>query len=350
MRMTRMTRMTSRSRRSFLPTAGLGLALAAGAMLCLAPAAGAVLRPPATAGAASSPASPPPVTPAPAAPTGRSLRGFVRDIDFILLVDGTQVPVELYKGESAGAIVLVSPRFPKPLVLRAERLWSVDPAKLQKHPDATLDLAADAVLTPRGGFKVTNDGVSFVLDGHRASVRHLEVPPLLGLRRLDEVTAHNPEYLASATRYAPAPQALAALRQERRPITVRIYYGSWCGHCRMLVPHAVKLEQQLRGANLRFEYFGLRNPLTDPEARKAGVTEIPTAIVTSGGRELGRIVSDRDWRALEVALRALLAAQPATAAGGNGGGQAATPTRPRSAPAPRRGAPPSTPAPPPPRG
>ena len=274
----------------------------AASSLCLALTVGAAFAVPGAAGAAANQAP----------PSSRPLRGFVRDIDFTLVVDGAQVPAELYKGESAGAIVLISPSFRQPLVLRAGTLATVDAAKVQKRPDATLDVAADAVLTPRGTFKVTNDGVSFSLDGHQASVRHLEVPPLLGLRRLDEVTAHNPEYLASATSYVVNQQALAALRQERRPIMVRVYYGSWCSHCRMLVPHAVKLEQQLRGSHIRFEYFGLRNPLTDPEAKKVGVVEIPTAVVTAGGRELGRIVSDSDWQALEVALRGRLAGKPAT--------------------------------------
>lgn len=245
-----------------------------------------------------------------APPPARPLQGLVRDAAFILIVDGARVPVELYKGESAGAIVLLSPRLPSPLVLRAGALAAVDAAKVRKRPDATLDVAADAVLRPRGTFQVIPDGVRFAIDGHQVSVRHQEQPPLLGLRRLDEVTAHDPDYLAGASRYVADPQAVSALRQERRPVTARVYYGSWCSHCRLLVPHAVRLEQLLRGSQIHFEYFGLRNPQTDPAARQAGVTQIPTALVLAGGRELGRLSSDGDWRALEVALRTLLAGRP----------------------------------------
>jgi thiol-disulfide isomerase/thioredoxin len=272
---------------------------AAVSALCLS--LGAALGP----GARSAVAAAPPVP-----PLTRHLSGFIRDTEFVLAVDGAPVPVELYKAESAGAIVLISPSFHSPLVLRAGTLATVDAGKLLKHPDATLDVATDAVLTPRGTFEVTPDGVAFTIDGHRASVRHVDPPPLLGQRRLDEVTAHNPEYLAGASHYAVNSQAVAALRQERRLITVRVYYGSWCPHCRMLVPHAVRLEQELRGSQIRFEYFGLRNPLKDPEAIKAGVSEIPTGVVSAQGRELGRIVSDGDWQALEVALRRVLASPP----------------------------------------
>ncbi|HEY6324074.1 MAG TPA: thioredoxin family protein [Thermoanaerobaculia bacterium] len=246
----------------------------------------------------------------PSPPLARHLSGFTRDSEFVLAVDGVPVPVELYKAESAGAIVLISPSLHSPLVLRAGTLATVDAGKLLKHPDATLDVATDAVLTPRGTFEITQDGVAFTIDGHRASVRHVDPPPLLGLRRLDEVTAHNPEYLAGASRYAVNSQAVAALRQERRLITVRVYYGSWCPHCRMLVPHAIRLEHELRGSRIRFEYFGLRNPLKDPAAIKAGVSEIPTGVVFAHSRELGRILSDSDWQALELTLRRVLAGPP----------------------------------------
>jgi thiol-disulfide isomerase/thioredoxin len=244
----------------------------------------------------------------PASPAARPLRGFVRDVEFVLEVDGAPAPVELYKSESAGAIVLLSPSFRRPLVLHAGELSEVDARQVEKHTDATLDLAPDARLSPRGSFAVTPDGVRFTLDRHQASVRHTTLPPLLGLRRLDEVATHNPEYLAAATAYAPDAPAMAALRAERRPVVVRVYYGSWCGHCRLLVPHAVKVEQQLAGGGaIRFEYFGLRDPATDPAARQAGVAVIPTAVVTVSGSEAGRIATDSGWAALEVTLRDVLA-------------------------------------------
>jgi subfamily B ATP-binding cassette protein MsbA len=272
------------------------LAVTLAALVLLAPGNAAAMSAPAAAGAEANGVRQP-------------MRGFVRDIAFALEVDGRQAPVELYKSEHAGAIVLLSTSFRSPLVLRAGVLATVDAAKVQKHPDATLDLAADAVLRRQGRFEITQDGVRFALDGHQANVRHLDQPPLLGLRRVDEVTAHNPEYLAAATSYVPNQAVLAALGREPRPVTVRVYYGSWCGHCRMLVPHAVKVEQQLRGSHIRFQYFGLRDPATDPEAKKAGVTLIPTAVVFVGGSEAGRIVSDGDWQALEVALRGILERQ-----------------------------------------
>jgi ABC-type multidrug transport system fused ATPase/permease subunit/thiol-disulfide isomerase/thioredoxin len=281
----------------------LGTAARAASAALLA-AALAMVAPPAAhaapgAATAASQAAPPPAAPAAPAP----LRGFVRDISYAMDVDGRQVPVELYKSERAGAIVLVSPSLRLPLLLRAGVLATLDPAQLERHPDGSIDLAPTPAPSRQGSFQVTQSGVRFAFEGHSAEVRFLEQPPLLGPRTVDEVTAHNPEYLPDATRYQPEPQALDALRHETRPVHVRIYYGSWCGHCRMLVPHAVKLQQLLRGSAIQIEYFGVRNPATDPEAQRAGVVAIPTAVVSVGGRERARIVSDQDWNQLEVALR-----------------------------------------------
>jgi thiol-disulfide isomerase/thioredoxin len=243
------------------------------------------------------------------------LRGFVRDIEYSLEVDGKQVPVELYMSTSAGAIIILAEPFRSPLALRAGVLATLDAVKVERRPDATLDVPAGAVVTPRGSFEVTPDGVSFTLDGHRANVRHVKAHALLGLRRLDEVTAHNPEYLASAATYAANETALGQLTQERRAVTVRVYYGSWCAHCRMLVPHAVKIEQRLAGSHIHFEYFGVGVPSGDPEAFKMGVKQIPTAIVYVEGKEIGRIVQDDAWNSLEVALRGVLAQHPSGIAG-----------------------------------
>jgi thiol-disulfide isomerase/thioredoxin len=132
-------------------------------------------------------------------------------------------------------------------------------------------------------------------------------PPLLGLRRVAEVTAHNPEYLPRAASYAPNPQAVAALKKEQRPVVVRVFYGSWCPHCREMVPHAIKLEQLLKGAKIQFQYFGLPPRFgTDPPAMQNHIKAVPTGIVYINGKEIGRITNTA-WTAPETTLVAILA-------------------------------------------
>ncbi len=102
-------------------------------------------------------------------------------------------------------------------------------------------------------------------------------------------------------------QTVAALQKEGRPVTVRVYYGSWCSHCRRLVPHAIRLEQELKGSKIHFEYFGVSPNFTaDPEVRKAVIQSIPTGIVYINGNEVGRILGDQAWQSPESTLRVIL--------------------------------------------
>jgi hypothetical protein len=215
------------------------------------------------------------------------------------------VPAEIYRSDSGGAVLVISAALPWAAVLRATSLAAVDPAGIEKGSDGVVNFKPDAVLKPQGAFEIVGDVASFTAGGHQAAVR--TVPPLLGLRRADEVTAYNPEYVGRSGKYAPDSRVLIALKKERRPVTVRIYYGSWCPHCGMLVPRALKVERELLPSKIRFEYFGVpRRFQVEPDLKTIGIKSIPTAIVSIQGQEVGRVVDDRSWETPESALRAIL--------------------------------------------
>ena len=242
------------------------------------------------------------------------LRDFKPINDLFLEVDGKRVPADIYRSDSAGAMLVVSSALPWPAVLRATSLASVNPAGIEKRSDGTVNLKPDAVVKPRGAFQIVGDAASFDGDGRRATLR--PTPPLLGLRQAEEVTSFSPEYVARASKYAPNPGVLKTLKNEKRPVTVRIYYGSWCPHCAMLVPNALRVEKELRSSKIRFEYFGVpRRFLSDPELKKVGVKAIPTAVVYVDGQEVGRILDDDSWERPESALRAILEGKGGTSTG-----------------------------------
>lgn len=250
------------------------------------------------------------LSPAPAAgqrvPPDHVLRDFQRTGDYVLVINGKQVPAEIYQSQRAAAILVLSSSFLSPVLLAPGLgvAQTVNLMKVQKKPDGTIDLLSDAVLSTQGALDIQDEEVHFKADGISAAL--VTTPPLLGLRRVDEVTAHNPEYLPRAASYAPNPQAVAALKKEQRPVTVRIFYGSWCPHCREMVPHAIKLEQLLKGSKIRFEYFGLPQRFgTDPPAVQHNIKAVPTGIVYLGGKEIGRI-ADNAWTAPETTLVAVL--------------------------------------------
>lgn len=237
---------------------------------------------------------------------GAPLQDFKLVDDLFLEVDGKRVAAEIYRSDRAGAVLVISSALPSPVVLRATSLSAVDLAAIEKNSDGVVNIKPDAVIKPQGAFEITDDaGASFTAGGRHATLR--PPPPLLGLRRADEVTAHNPEYAARARKYAPDAKVLDRLRKEPRAVTVRIFYGSWCSHCTALVPFALKVEQELRSSKIRFEYVGVsRRFFTEPELKKIGVKKIPTAVVYVGGQEVGRIVDDKSWETPESALRAIL--------------------------------------------
>ncbi|MBV8203336.1 MAG: thioredoxin family protein [Acidobacteria bacterium] len=240
-------------------------------------------------------------------PADNVLRDFQRTGDYVLVVGGKPAPAEIYQSQRAAALLVISSSFPSPVLLSPGlgAAQTVNLMKIDKKADGSIDLLSDAVLAPQGAIDIQDEEVHFKAEGVSAAL--VPTPPLLGLRRVDEVTAHNPEYLPRAASYAPKAPALAALKKERRPIVVRIFYGSWCPHCREMVPHAIKLEQLLKGSTIHFQYFGVPPRFgTDPPAVQNGIKAVPTGIVYLNGKEIGRITNN-SWTAPETALVAILA-------------------------------------------
>jgi thiol-disulfide isomerase/thioredoxin len=239
-------------------------------------------------------------------PADNVLRDFQRSGGYVLVINGKQVPADVYQSQRAAAILIVSSSFLSPVLLSPGLgvAQTVNLMKLNKKPDGSIDLLADAVLTTQGALDVQDEEVHFKADGISATLA--TTPPLLGLRRVDEVTAHNPEYLPRAATYAPNPQAVAVLKKEQRPVTLRIFYGSWCPHCREMVPHAIRLEQLLKGSRIHLEYYGLPPRFgSDPAAVKNNIKTVPTGIVYVNGKEIGRI-NNTAWTAPETTLVAIL--------------------------------------------
>ena len=243
-------------------------------------------------------------------PPDSVMRDFELTGDYVLWVDGKQVPGQIFHSQPAAAMLVLSSALTSPVLLSpgSGMASTVSLMKIQKKPDSSIDLLADAQLAPQGPIDFTEDEVRFKSEGHSISLK--QATPLLGLRRAEEVTAHNPEYLPRITNYALNAPAVAALKKEKRPVTVRVYFGSWCPHCREMVPHALKVEQALKGSGstIRFEYFGVPPHFgNEAEVKKNAISAVPTGIVYLNGKEIGRILSTA-WTAPETTLVTVLKA------------------------------------------
>ena len=90
--------------------------------------------------------------------------------------------------------------------------------------------------------------------------------------------------------YTPTPGDLFYLSGFTDPIRVQVFFGSWCPHCRVMVPRFLKLIQTAGNSNLQVTLTGVPSPFTDyPPAKEKQVKGVPTFIVYSGDKEIGRI-------------------------------------------------------------
>jgi thiol-disulfide isomerase/thioredoxin len=249
-----------------------------------------------------------------AVPSDAVMRGFQRTGDYVLLVNGQEDKgAEIYQNDKIPAYLILPTALPSPVLLtpRAGSVETVNLMKVAKQKDGTVDLLADAVLAPQGKFQILGEKVAFTSEGKAASLS--PNPPLLGLKKNAELKAHNPVYARTAQSYTPNPAAIAALKEEAQPVTVRVFFGSWCPHCRQHVPLLLKVEDQLGASKIHFEYYGLPRDFKDPEAKRMKITGVPTAVVYVNGRETGRMQTN-DWAAPEVSLSRVLGIAPQGAA------------------------------------
>jgi thiol-disulfide isomerase/thioredoxin len=240
-------------------------------------------------------------------PSDSVLRGFQRTGDYLLVVDGKKVPnAEVYLNERVPAFLIVASALPSPVLLspRAQSAETVHIMKVAKQQDGSVDLLADATLAPLGKFEMEGENVTFQVEGKKVSLQ--PKPPLLGLKKAAELKGYSPEYTRTAQSYTPNAQALAALKQEGQPVTVRVFFGSWCGFCKRYVPYALKVDEALAGSKVKFEYYGLpRDIVSDAQAKKYNVRSVPTGIVYRNGKEVGRL-NGNDWQSPETAIRKVL--------------------------------------------
>jgi thiol-disulfide isomerase/thioredoxin len=278
------------------------------ALLIAATATAAPAKPP-----AKPPVKPPAKPPAQQTAVDNVLNGFVRTGEYLLMVNGKPVPAaEIYRNESLPAYLIVTPAFPNPVLLMAGSMTveTVAAPKLVRQPDGAMAVAADAETRPQGKFKLQGDKVVFASEGRNASLG--SNPPLLGIHRSPDLKNHSPEYMVGARAYTPKPAVIAALKKEKKPVKVKVFFGSWCPHCKQHLPYLLRVEDEIRGSgtSIQFEYYGLPKGFSnEPEAKKYNVDGVPLAIVFVNGREAGRI-SGGAWESPETSLSNILAGKP----------------------------------------
>lgn len=243
--------------------------------------------------------------PAPSAPVDNVLRDFQRTGDYVLLIDGkADARAEIFVNRTIPAyLILPTTQSPILITAGAGTVETVPKQKVVRQKDGTVGLLADAVLKPQGKLRISDGRVDFTAEGKKAALG--PNPPLLGLKKAADLKHHSPEYVQSAKTYSPNPVSLAKLKKQAAPVRVLVFFGSWCGHCKEVLPHILRVEDDIRGSKIQFDYRGISREFNDPELQRLKVNEVPTGVVYINGREVGRLTKD-DWTAPEVALSVML--------------------------------------------
>jgi thiol-disulfide isomerase/thioredoxin len=237
------------------------------------------------------------------------LRDFTATGEYRFVLDGKALPkAEIYRSVRAAAVLVIASELESPVLISPglRTVETVNLMKVMKQPDGTVDLLADAALARQGGLAVRDGEVSFTVQGKSAKL--VDNPPLLKWRTSGELFEHDFGYTRRAQSYTPERAALDALKAAA-PARVVVFFGSWCPHCSEYLPRLLRVQQELAGAGVQFEYYGLPQGAAmtaDPEARKAKISFVPQAVVYRGGAEIGRLEGG-DWATPERSLRILLA-------------------------------------------
>jgi thiol-disulfide isomerase/thioredoxin len=244
----------------------------------------------------------------PTAAAGPPIFGF-ESAGFLVTLNGQELKgAEVFQAEAAGAFLIEAEGLGAPVLVRLRdgQVETLNLMKVDHKDNGTVDVLAGATLAPQGGFQVNADrtGVVFNVDGQTIELK--EKPPLLGSQKAASLKSYDPHYRRASEAYSPANPIVEKLRQQSRDVKVSVFFGTWCGACKQMVPRIIAVADQLDGSNISFDFYGLPRGISgDPEAGKLGISSVPTGVVFIDGKEAGRI-SGNDWRVPELAINSLL--------------------------------------------
>lgn len=113
-----------------------------------------------------------------------------------------------------------------------------------------------------------------------------------GPMTIEELWATAPVWRAIADHYQPDGAIVERLRAIDQPVTLDVVLATWCGDSRQHVPRLLKSIAAAANPNISVQLLGIDSEFQKPVDVVAGknITNVPTVIVRSGEREVGRFV------------------------------------------------------------
>ncbi|MBI3448393.1 MAG: thioredoxin family protein [Acidobacteria bacterium] len=245
-------------------------------------------------------------------------RSWFRNYDYGLEIDGKVLPeAGLYQMIGKPYMLVFGP------VLDSAFVWSADPRVVRSvGKDKVTPKGEDELMLAESSFAAAAP-IPWMQDGPEAVVFYagqkrfkiLRVPPIIGPTSADEMLKLLPAYRKGRDEYLPEPGAVAALKNVRKKVEIEVWFGSWCPHCRAVVPRFLKTIQEAANTHLAVSFYGVPREFGSYAPSTArDVKGLPTFILTQDGKELGRVRGEPASGSLEAEL-ARIVKQGVVAAG-----------------------------------
>ena len=117
-------------------------------------------------------------------------------------------------------------------------------------------------------------------------------PVLLGKLSAEQLLERLEGYKARVILYEPDPEAIRHLQSYNKPLTIEVFFGSWCPDCREHLPPFIKVIQEAANPNISTIFIGVSRDKKEPARllQAKGVKFVPTFIIYRNGDEIGRII------------------------------------------------------------
>jgi thiol-disulfide isomerase/thioredoxin len=112
---------------------------------------------------------------------------------------------------------------------------------------------------------------------------------------------------ASDVTYQPAAAAINTLQQVAQPHEIVLFHGAWCADCQREVPRFMRILELADNPQLQLVEYEVNPQKQDVMGKfqEYGIESVPTFIVMSNGKELGRI-TEKPEQSLEEDLAAIV--------------------------------------------
>ena len=125
---------------------------------------------------------------------------------------------------------------------------------------------------------------------------------------MDKLWETVPVWRSVMENYEPNAKAVSGIESMDRDTTVTLAFGTWCPDSKNYMPRLIKALHAAANDKIHVKLVGIDNQFRQPATivQPRRITNVPTVIVESGGREIGRIVETPAAPTMEEDLASIL--------------------------------------------